>query len=354
MTKEKYNFYNFYKIINIKDGGDAPYETLKRYFRNRSKSFNIQELSNDVTSASETTASSFLATLNPNIGLFADPGIAFLTSGTDINFRSFIEKPTAYYIRIPDAKETMHKIATIAVEQLYKTLVEFSDSDPSLAMPRPTYFVLDEFANLPKIEKMGTYVAVSRSRKIYWLLVLQDYTQLETKYEKAGASTIKNNCNVHIFIGSGDMATLKDVSDRTGKKVVTVEDKSTSKGSKEDSSSTSTSKKEQERPLVFVEELQQLPQETMLVLFDKHPAFYTKLQGSWKSQGVFNLNKTQDSFKPARYLDPSIGYNIMGYLDYDRRGGASANTGAPSGMGGGGMPQGGGSGSKFSDFDFDF
>lgn len=354
MTIEKFNFYNFFKIINIKDGGDAPYETLKKYFKNRSRVFNAQELANDVTNSSETTASSFLATLNPNITLFGDPGIAFLTSGTDINFASFVEKPTAFFIRIPDAKETMHKLATIAIEQLYKELTAIALVSEGLRLPRPTFFILDEFANLPVIQKMGTYVATSRSRWIYFILVLQDYTQLVTKYEKAGADTIKNNCNVHVFIGSGDLQTLKELSERSGKKVVSVEDKSVSRqDGKDEGKNIQKSKKDQERPLIFVEELQQLDKEKAVIFLDKTPAFYTTLNFFFRSRGVFNTEQTADSYRPIRYLNESkVWYDIRAYIEM--QGGRNQGYTDFSGNGGGSGGKGKSMDSDLPSFDFNF
>ncbi len=349
MTKEKFNFYNFYKIINIKDPGDKIFKTLGKYCDNRSKVFNAKELSNQVTASGYETATSFLSTLTPNISLFADPGIAYLTSGTDIDFSSFIKKPTALFLRIPDEKDTMYKLATIAIVQLYKKLVDYSNKYDSLELPRPTYFILDEFANLPKIEKMGNWVSVSRSRLIYFILAIQSYAQLETAYEKSGASTIKDNCNVHIFIGSDDVGTQKEISDKAGKTSVKVKNVNTSKteGSKESgggSKSTSESENSQERPLIFPEQLSQLPYQTCIVLLSKTPAFYSKISfmiNFWKTpHSCYDKVKTHDDYRANKYLDENkVFYDIHPYIDKyvdkkDSSGGKKKNL--------------------FDDFNFDF
>lgn len=324
MTKDKFNFYNFYKIINIKDPGDKMFKTLGKYCDNRSKVFGAKELSNQVVNSSADTATSFLATLSPNINLFADPGIAYVTSGTDIDFSSFIKKPTALFLRIPDEKDTMYKLATIAIVQLYKKLVGFSNEYDSFELPRPTYFILDEFAQLPKIEKMGNWVAVSRSRLIYFIMAVQSYAQLETAYEKAGATTIKSNCNVHIFIGSDDVETQKEISDKAGKTSVKVKNVNTTKneGGKEqggNSKSTSESENSQERPLIFPEELSQLPYQTCIVLFSKTPAFYSKIDfmiNFWKSKNsCYDTVKTHDDYRANKYLDEEkVYYDINPYI----------------------------------------
>ena len=45
-------------------------------------------------------------------------------------------------------------------------------------LKRNTYFVLDEFGNLPKFENMEGMVTVARSRGIRFLFVLQSFSQL--------------------------------------------------------------------------------------------------------------------------------------------------------------------------------
>ncbi len=353
MTKDKFNFYNFYKIINIKDPGEKMFKTLGKYCDNRSKVFNTKELSNSVTTSSSDTATSFLATLNPNITIFADPGIAYVTSGTDIDFSSFIKKPTALFLRIPDEKETMYKIATIAIVQLYKKLVGYSNQYKSLELPRPTYFILDEFAQLPKMEKMSNWVAVSRSRLIYFIMAVQSYSQLKTAYDEGAAKTIKENCNVHIFIGSDDVETVKEVSDRAGKTSVAVKNVNVSKteGSKEQgggSKQTSESENFQERPLIFPEQLSQLPRENCVVLQSKTPAFYSKITFMihfWKSKYCcYDKEKTYDTYRANKYLDEkTILYDIKNYINTYVDGNSNSNSNGANKKK-----------NLFDDFDFDF
>lgn len=323
MTKDKFNFYNFYKIVSIKDGGNKMFETLGKYCSNRSKIFNAQELSNQVVNSAADTATSFLATLTPNLSLFADPGIAYLTSGTDIDFTSFVKQPTCLFVRIPDEKDTMYKLATIAITQLYKKLVAFSNQFGD-HLPRPTHFILDEFANMPKFEKMANWITVTRSRWIYFTLAVQSYAQLDSAYEKNGATTIRENCNIHIFIGSDDPETVKTISEKAGKTSVIVKNENTTeqKGDKDKGGGgTSVSKSEtaQERPLIFPEELRQLKYETCVVIFSKMPAFYSKINFFWRfpeKGGCYDKIKTPDGYRPNKYLDEAkVAYDIHPYID---------------------------------------
>ena len=109
---------------------------------------------------------------------------------------------------------------------MYKELVEKANlnlrrGEKDMAiLKRNTYFVLDEFANLPKFENIEGMVTVARSRGIRFLFVLQSYSQLTAKYGRDVADILKGNCNIKIFIGSDDSETRKEFSELCGQKKI--------------------------------------------------------------------------------------------------------------------------------------
>ena len=58
------------------------------------------------------------------------------------------EKPIALFLQIPDEKETRHTLAAMVILQAYKELVYKANTYESLSLPRPVYFILDEFGQL--------------------------------------------------------------------------------------------------------------------------------------------------------------------------------------------------------------
>lgn len=88
--------------------------------------------------------------------------------------------------------------------QMYKELVEKANLNlrrnqtETAILKRNTYFVLDEFANLPKFENIEGMVTVARSRGIRFLFVLQSYSQLTAKYGRDVGDIIKTNCKVYV------------------------------------------------------------------------------------------------------------------------------------------------------------
>jgi type IV secretion system protein VirD4 len=109
---------------------------------------------------------------------------------------------------------------------MYKELVEKANLNlrrkqkDTAILKRNTYFILDEFGNLPKFENIEGMVTVARSRGIRFLFVLQSFSQLTAKYGKDIGDIIKTNCNVKIFIGSDDSETRKEFSELCGQKKI--------------------------------------------------------------------------------------------------------------------------------------
>ena len=71
-------------------------------------------------------------------------------------------------------------------------LYDFAD-DNGGQLPIPTYFILDEFANIGRIQDFDKKISTSRSRKISFSVILQNLDQLEAVY-KESHETILGNC----------------------------------------------------------------------------------------------------------------------------------------------------------------
>ena len=316
MTREKFNFYNIFKILSIRDNDpQAMFKTIKNYFEGRDKLSVAASLAQTVTANAENTMRNFFGIATQKLSMFNDKGICYITSGTDIKFEDFAKKPTAFFLIIPDQIKVRHPLATLCISQLYKSLVA-SANERGGKLPWPTYFVLDEFGNMPKINDFATVITVSRSRRIFFTLVLQDYKQLETTYGAETAVTVRNNCNHQVFVGVNDTDTRKMFSDLMGDMEVTTESttisRNTGKAAKNDSEggSKSTATNTASRPLLPPNELLDIvPGNIFVYCFTFHPLrskvtlFYECI-----NKGVIRLRPTPDIYVPGRFFDEAAIY----------------------------------------------
>ncbi|MCL2056963.1 MAG: type IV secretory system conjugative DNA transfer family protein, partial [Oscillospiraceae bacterium] len=271
MTKEKYNFYNVNKALSNSDNNFLP---LKNYFRGRAVTSQAVTLSKQVLSAAENTLSSYMSITFDKLSMFNDQGLCGLTSATDIIPEMFADKKTALFMKIPDEKDTRHALASVFVLCIYKALIKKASSREDLSLPRNVYFILDEFGNMPKIDKFDKMITVGRSRKIWFNMVVQSYAQLGNVYGDAVADIIKSNCGMKMFIGSNDIETCKEFSELCGNMTVSTSSVSRSTGDRSGDANVSTQL--QTRPLIYPSDLQKLNNKestgnSIVVTFGNYP-----------------------------------------------------------------------------------
>lgn len=257
MDREQFNFFNLHQIITNNTANEC--EGLKEFFTGRAVTSKAVAMSKQVLDTGDKQLSSYITTVHNFLNDFNDIGITTLTSSSDIKFDTFDDKPSVLFIRIPDERQTRHKLATLMIQTAYKQLVAKArenlrlNKTPEERLQREVFFLLEEFGNLPKMQMIDKIITVGRSRKIFVFLVIQDYAQLPNIYGKQTAEIIKSNCNIKMFIGSTDKGTIEEISQLCGKKKVAVSGYSSNHKEEE-----STSVQAKEVPIIYPSELETL------------------------------------------------------------------------------------------------
>lgn len=186
-----------------------------------------QNMFASVFASSPITMLSHLSVLGNSLGPWCKPHIYALTTGNDIElFDEKDDSPFAIFVITRDYEASDYDIAALFVDWVYRNMVEYAEACAEQNKPwRDTHFLLDEFGNIPSINSFENKIATSRSRKIYFHLVLQSYAQLQNVYSSDAnnhsvANIIKDNCNSINFLGSQNVDTKKSFSDDCGSKTV--------------------------------------------------------------------------------------------------------------------------------------
>lgn len=318
MTIEKYNFYNAYKIAMNKEND---FEYIKQYFNGRSPVSKTRQLTVHITqSQAKTTRDGYMSTLANKLSMFADNGICLLTSKNELQFDQFDDRPTAFFIKIPDERATRYSLASVCISQSYKEFVrkarvnEKTNSDQMAHLKRPMFYILDEFANMPKVGQLDKMITVARSRWIYLNMAIQSYAQLDNVYGKETASIVRGQCKATLFYGTPDLETREQFSKELGN--YTIEVSSLNSGSKgkdgKESNGPSTSTSYQARPLVYASDLDKIPLgENITKIFQYYPVRST-ITPAFKLQGtVFKYGQMETPFVPGRRLnEQAVFYDI--------------------------------------------
>ena len=148
------------------------------------------------------------------------------------------------------------------IQQLY----DFADKNGG-ALPIPTYFILDEFANIGHIPDFDKKISTSRSRKISFSVILQNLDQLEAVYEKSN-ETIIGNCDTHVFLGSNSQKTVEYFSKQLGEKTITRNNYSVNRDRGEWKQGSSESDQIMARALMTPDELRRMDND-LCIIFEK-------------------------------------------------------------------------------------
>lgn len=168
--------------------------------------------------APEKTYGSILSSLQSKLGKFDSKEIAELTSTDTINFEEIGSKKTAVYVISSDTHGAYDFLLTIFFAQMIQQLYNFA-GDNGGRLKIPTYFILDEFANIGRIPDFDKKISTSRSRKISFSVILQNLDQLEAVYKET-YETIMGNCDTHVFLGSNSYKTVEYFSKALGEKTI--------------------------------------------------------------------------------------------------------------------------------------
>ncbi len=216
--------------------------------------------------APEKTYSSILSSLQSKLGKFDSKEIAELTSTNTINFEDIGKRKTAVYVISSDTHAAYDFLLTIFFSQMIQRLYDFADLNGG-ALPQPTYFILDEFANIGRIPDFDKKISTSRSRKISFSVILQNLDQLEAVYEKSH-ETIIGNCDTTLFLGSNSQKTVEYFSKELGEKTINRDSWSVSKDKNMWRQGYNKSDQIMARALMTPDELRRLDND-MCIIFEK-------------------------------------------------------------------------------------
>ena len=220
----------------------------------------------EVVAGSEKTYSSILSTLQSKLGKFDSQEIANVTSTNTINFEDIANHKTAVYVISSDTHTAYNFLLTIFFAQMIQQLYNYADMNGG-RLKVPTYFILDEFANIGQIPDFDKKISTSRSRGISFSVILQNLDQLEAVYEKS-YETIMGNCDTHVFLGSNSFKPVEYFSKQLGETTIARDTKSTNRDKNFSKQGYSTSDQIMGRALMTPDELRRMDND-LCIIFEK-------------------------------------------------------------------------------------
>jgi type IV secretion system protein VirD4 len=179
------------------------------------------------------TASSIMIGLAVRFSIFISNDVEELTKEDEMELDLLADKnqKIALYIMISDAHRTFDVISAMFFSQLFQYLIYMADFVKGGSLDNHCRVLMDEFINIGFVPYFDTYLSTIRSRNISATIILQEITQLKTKY-KDNWETIIGCCDTTIYLGSPANETREYLSKVLGKTTVQQNNRSVSFGGK--------------------------------------------------------------------------------------------------------------------------
>lgn len=213
----------------------------------------------------------------------------------------------AVFVSYKDETSVSYKVIQLFVKAVYTELLGIANSLPTLALKTPFYFLLDEFGNFPPIKDFQTTISACGSRNIWMVLVLQSYAQLYQSYGDKVGDIIKDNLNMHVFLGTNNPKTKQEFSEECGLTTI-ISPLSALNG--EDSRITRFER--ETVPLVPVSSLNCFsPGECIITIANSTHVFRSKIERSYTAPEFSAPRARIEDYRPAfNIYDPRYSFTV--------------------------------------------
>ncbi|MCA1416334.1 type IV secretory system conjugative DNA transfer family protein [Bradyrhizobium sp. NBAIM20] len=227
----------------------------------------IATIGRSMRASNDDVLRSVLTTANSQMACWAPGGaLDALTSTADFSFEELRSGPSSLYVIIPpDRIRENRSLLRVLTGMAIRTLTR--------SWPKPgasrILFMLDEFANLGRMEDIEDGVTYLAGNGIQLWMIVQDFSQLKFTY-KEKAQTIFANCGARMFFNVQDFDTAKIVSDMIGNRTLLVETPNQSSAGFL-STNVGTGHSLVGRPLLTPDEVLKLARSLQLAFLDENP-----------------------------------------------------------------------------------
>ncbi|MGV8149784.1 MAG: VirD4-like conjugal transfer protein, CD1115 family [Alkaliphilus sp.] len=261
------------------------------------------------------TRGSFYTSALTTLRLFTNPLVYSMTEESDFKLSDIGDKKQAIFVILPDEKTTYYSLASLFVTQCYMSLVKSADARGG-RLKRRVNFMLEEFGNFVKIPDFANKLTVGGGRGIRFSLFLQSFMQLDEKYGKETAGTIKSNCETWIYLQTDDLNTLEEMSKKLGNYTVSTYSLSASHA-KNASPSSSHSVNLTHRALLTVDEIRLISRPYSLITSRNNPAIiYSPDISKWGFNKLLGLgNKEYNRLVRTQREDDRISRKVKSKID---------------------------------------
>ena len=131
-----------------------------------------------------------------------------------IDFNKFLKEKTALFITNSPVNPSINTFINMFYAHTFKELFELGEIQSDGRLPIPVHFLADDFATGCPVPLFDQYISIFREKGISATLLIQSESQLSSLYGPVSSTTIINNCDTYVYMGSNDLVTAKNIAER--------------------------------------------------------------------------------------------------------------------------------------------
>lgn len=164
------------------------------------------------------TASCIFSALNTTIDSIFTPELKELFRMKKmVDFEKLALEKTVLFITTSPVNSALNSFISTFYGTVFKDLFEFAEEQADGKLPIPVDVLADDFATGCPVHMFEQYVSIFREKGLSVTALIQSESQLSSLYGREKATTIINNCDTIVFLGSMDLETGRSISMRANR-----------------------------------------------------------------------------------------------------------------------------------------
>ena len=207
----------------IKSSGMSAFSAFSMWINEHPNSYSAQKYYELMANAkAEKMFSSYLGFLNNVCNTLALPELKQIFENEKLlDIRDIGRTKQVVFITVPDTDDSLDCVCNLIYTQIIQQLILEADANKDGCLEVPTTIYMDDAGNykIPSLEKI---ISISRSRQLGISLLLQSCSQLNSSYGKEKATTIIDNMDSIVYLGSNNIETANFIGTRAFKTLSNV------------------------------------------------------------------------------------------------------------------------------------
>jgi type IV secretion system protein VirD4 len=246
--------------------GDAA-QWMSRLITSRAYSRAVVDGIAGYLAADDKLGGSICKTITTRLQIWSNPRVAAATSSTDFELRDIRRRHVAIYVGVSpgDIPRNAPLLRLFFDSLLNVNTSKTPDQDATLRVP--ALLLLDEFAQLGRMDRLAHGLQYARGYGLRFALVVQNRAQIMDVYGNYAATDVFDNVGCEMIYGTGDERLADQIEKRMGDATVDVITENRPrwfawmKPGKQ-----SEAQHPHRRPLMLRQEILQMPQDEQLIL----------------------------------------------------------------------------------------